>query len=274
MPAFGLNRYGMAFAEAVSLAGTRLNDRQLTAVDILAGALWVWGLSKPLETSFRFVYPFVGGSAVAHSFNLANPNTGRITWAGTITHDSTGVKGDGTTGLGVTGITIAGTTLAFTYLSVGVYSRTNNTGTFFEIGNAAQPPQVGGNTATAISIACNWTDNLSRVYNGNWDASITPNYADSRGLFSSLRTSSTNFTDYRNGVAGNNSTVAAPNPPSTPGVFNVLGDATTKSNRNLSFAFLTNASNFAGIGAINTTAKQGTLYTLVQKFQTQLLRQV
>ena len=54
-------------------------------------------------SKYHAIYPFVGGTASRHSFNLKNPATFQITWGGTVTHDANGITGDGSTGYGNTG---------------------------------------------------------------------------------------------------------------------------------------------------------------------------
>lgn len=49
-------------------------------------------------------YGFVGGTAGSHAINWKNPSSYLITWIGTLTHNATGVKGNGSTGYGDTGI--------------------------------------------------------------------------------------------------------------------------------------------------------------------------
>lgn len=49
------------------------------------------------------IYPFVGGTAGAHSINLKSPGNYTISWNGAVTHDSNGITGDGATGYGDTG---------------------------------------------------------------------------------------------------------------------------------------------------------------------------
>jgi len=58
--------------------------------------------TTPSSSVIKALYPFVGGSTTSHKFNLINPadsdSAFRLTFYGTITHDSLGVKGDGTSG--------------------------------------------------------------------------------------------------------------------------------------------------------------------------------
>lgn len=50
------------------------------------------------------IYPMVGGTASAHSYNLKDTAQYQITWNGTLTHNFDGVKSNGSTGYGATGI--------------------------------------------------------------------------------------------------------------------------------------------------------------------------
>ena len=66
-----------------------------SAIDTLVVDLKGYGIwSKMLA-----IYPFVGGTATTHKWNLKDPRdlnaAYRLSFFGTITHSSTGVKGDG-----------------------------------------------------------------------------------------------------------------------------------------------------------------------------------
>jgi lysophospholipase L1-like esterase len=58
--------------------------------------------TTPTNSVIKALYPFIGGSASTHKFNLINPldtdEAFRLTFNGGITHDSLGIKGDGTSG--------------------------------------------------------------------------------------------------------------------------------------------------------------------------------
>jgi hypothetical protein len=53
----------------------------------------------PADSICVAIYPFVGGTAETHKFNLINPVNSdaahRLTYAGTVTHDEKGIKGNG-----------------------------------------------------------------------------------------------------------------------------------------------------------------------------------
>ena len=97
MSAFGYTRYGAAFGVAVNDAGTRITDKLLTATDRLAISLFELGNCTGLENNYQWLYPFVGGTQVAHSFNLADPSKYRILFEDdtTVTHNVNGITGPG-----------------------------------------------------------------------------------------------------------------------------------------------------------------------------------
>ena len=274
MPAFGLNRFTLAYAVAVNDAGTRIGDRPLSCVDRLAFQLFEWGGGKPLDLTFRFIYPFVGGTAVSNSFNLADPSVGRIEWEGEPVHNANGVTGNALDAVGRTGVALAGTAIADSFLSFGVYSRTASTGSYAEIGN------YGYSNVAGLLIYSRYTDGHGKWYSGTGLSSAVTN---SQGMFSCLRTTNAALYGYRNGVLIISATTAfvVQDPP---GPLLLLArpdnDAINElppiffTNRNLAFAFMTNASNTSGIGAIFTSVKQTELYNYVQSFQTKQGRNV
>jgi hypothetical protein len=90
-----MNKYTQAYAVAARDAGIRIDDRSLSAVDMLAADLYGW-TGGSWSDYLLFVYPFVGGTAISNSFNLADPLKGRITWSTTPPpyHDFNGVTAD------------------------------------------------------------------------------------------------------------------------------------------------------------------------------------
>lgn len=72
--------------------------RHITIADSLVTGL----KTDNIWSSLTALYPFVGGTALAHSINLRSPSQYQITWNGSLTHDSSGTKSDGQTGWGNT----------------------------------------------------------------------------------------------------------------------------------------------------------------------------
>src|SRR5580765_133340 len=97
MSAFGYTRYGQQFGVASRSAGARISDKLMEATDRLAAALFELGTCRGLEDNYNFLYPFVGGTQVSHSFNLADPSKNRIQFDDdtTVTHNQFGITGPG-----------------------------------------------------------------------------------------------------------------------------------------------------------------------------------
>lgn len=74
------------------------------------------------------IYPFVGGTAASHKFNLKDPRdldaANRLSFSGTLTHSATGVDPDGSTGLANTFIDFNLQIPQYS-LACGYYSRDN-----------------------------------------------------------------------------------------------------------------------------------------------------
>ena len=94
------------------------------------------------------LYPFVGGTASAHSYNLRNTASYQITNSGTwttgVTHNANGITGDGTTGFGDTNFNFNAVS-AINSASSYVYCRTQTltTGTYFYQASGPSRPTWG-----------------------------------------------------------------------------------------------------------------------------------
>jgi len=198
------------------------------------------------------VYPFVGGTASANSYNLKNTAQYQITWSGTITHDSNGITSDGTTGYGDLNLSPLGIGPQNSQ-HISIYSRTTNTGTFSDLQGSSTAP------TSALAVRSGYAIN----------SSIRPYTAISNGLHTVSRLSSGILNIYRNGSFVFGDLGWASSTPSNVNYFisaaNNAGVATNISNRNYAFASV-------GIGL--TTDDVANLYTAVQAFQTTLGRQV
>jgi hypothetical protein len=107
------------------LGATNIQDVTITsAVDTLVQGLKTDGVWSKLKA----VYPFVGGTATTHKFNLANAldedSAFRLAFSGGITHTSNGVQGNGINGIANTNLNIS-SNLSLTDTHLSFYSRTN-----------------------------------------------------------------------------------------------------------------------------------------------------
>lgn len=93
-PAPSYDADAQAFFNAVTGGGDTLTTTEQNAVNTLVVGLKADGI----WTKFDALYPFVGGTATAHKWNLINPADTdvayRITWYGGWTHDANGVTGN------------------------------------------------------------------------------------------------------------------------------------------------------------------------------------
>lgn len=137
-------------------------------------------------TKMKAIYPFVGGTASTHKWNLKDPRdlnaAFRIFWNGGVTHSSNGVQFGGVNGWGNTYL-IAQGTLGLNSTHVSVYSRTNVDKSAPSIGNV-----TGGANAEVSMWLRSGGSSFLRVNNPT--VSSTAN-TDSRGLFIGNRNSST-----------------------------------------------------------------------------------
>jgi hypothetical protein len=92
-------------------------------------------------------YGYVGGTAAAHAINWKNPSLYNITWTGSFTHNSSGIKGNGTypsaTSYGNTGIA-ASSVLTTGNVGLGFYTTSTRANDInYDIGcYSPSPPRI------------------------------------------------------------------------------------------------------------------------------------
>jgi hypothetical protein len=109
-----------AFLKAAGITDSTITSAVKTLVrGLQADGLW----SKMLG-----IYPLVGGTASSHAWNLRDTTKLKITWAGGMTHDSTGVTGNGANSYGQPGAINATNTPPLTATNYGfsAYQRTTS----------------------------------------------------------------------------------------------------------------------------------------------------
>jgi hypothetical protein len=241
----------LAFFTVASITDTT----QMSAVNTL-----VIGLkSNGLWTKMRALYPIVGGNATAHSKNLKNPSQYNLTFSSGWSHSSNGMTPNGTSAYADTSLNPS-TVLTTTSGNVGVYLRTNSSGTKLDFG-----VNYGSNK---FYLAPNW--NGSTGY-ASYASEFSFGSTDTRGLYSLGRLSSTdlNVKLIRNGNTllynNNPSSISLPNGNLYLGASNENGSASYFSNKEISLSYTSD-----GL----TPTEVLNLYTAVQSFQTTLGRQV
>lgn len=248
-----------AFFQAASIDDTAQKDAiDALVVGMKADGLWI---------KLKALYPFVGGTAAKHKWNLKDPRDTdlafRLTFIGGLTHASTGVDPNGTTGYANTHFVPTGN-LALNSISMGYYSRENTpSGGKVEIGCQ----NSGGLPAALIRIQ-ETNQFRSGFYNGSTGGDwVFASNTNSQGFFIGTRTSNVLNIAYKDGVEiGRKTTTAYGNQPTIPAylfAYNDIGVTKLFTDRECSFAFIGD-----GLTATDVT----NLNTLVQQFQTDLGR--
>ena len=247
-------------AQAFITAATITNSTQQSAIDTLVKAL----KTANIWTKMKALYPFVGGTAAQHRFNLKDPRTVNAAFY----LDFLGGGGHSATGYQPNGNSYADTKLipsanfpTISDISIGFYSRTNIAQTSNDIG-------VYTSDIKALAIQTRWTDNkiYSQCYRDPNPYSIMASNTDSSGLFTLSRTSTTSLKQFRNSsVIGTSTTSMGGSIPTNSICLSNNGNSGSYSSREQAFAFI-------GNGLTDTEATN--LYTAVQAYQTTLGRNV
>lgn len=233
---------------------------QIRAVSTLVTDLkyaGIWGKMKA-------IYPFVGGTATTHKFNLKDPRDAdaayRLFFSGGGTHSANGYQLNGTNAYANTYLT---SNLVQTTNHLSFYSRTQTVGTQVEMGIW----DASNNTFNQLRSAANYL--VGNISNGLINFTTTN---DARGFWIGTKTATNNRKGYLNGVVQATSTTndASNNPPG-----NIYIGARNQINTGTPTQFYsTKECAFASIGDGLTDTESLAYYTAVQKFQTSLGRQV
>jgi len=260
-------------AQAFITAASITDPTQQSAINTLVTDLKgysIWSKMKAL-------YPFVGGTASTHKWNLKDPRdldaAFRLVFNGGWTHSNNGATPNGTNAYADTFLDSyfgpTGSPLPYisqTDISFGVYSRTNNIVAGADISGGRM---LG--TFTEQTLYLKNTDNNTYwavsdyILNGN--ANII---SDTRGLINVSRINNTNKKIYRNGSLISTYNGAADTYQGVACKFAIgarsnASGISAYSNRQYAFAYISN-------GLTDTEAAN--FYTAVQAFQTTLGRSI
>ena len=226
----------------------------------------VSGSTQSLWTKMKAVYPFVGGSATSHKFNLKDPRdldaAYRLVFSGGGVHSSTGYKG-GSNAYARTFIN-AYNVLTNSNLHLSFYSRTADTTNSY---------------SNEIAQDSLWTPNSFITFRTNdksgggtvWFSAGNDSVGAStsliqNGFYIGSEVASNMRKMYRNGsVIATNTTDDTNSLPNA--YLNILGNPSSNS-------YSLNETAFVTIGDGLTDLEASTLYNAVQRFQTALDRQV
>ena len=214
------------------------------------------------------IYPFVGGTATTHKFNLKNPadtNAAfRLSFIGGWTHSANGALPNGTNAYADTFLNTL-TTLTKTSTHLYSYIRTNSaTGNSYDMGNSSN----AGASVNPTFLVTRYPGNLAYVGIADQSYGTVIASTDSRGFWGGGTNGSSTQKLFKNGslvvsttqgagsLANNNLYIGANNGAGTANLFSNKESALSSISTGLSD---TESSNY---------------YTAVQTFQTTLGRQV
>jgi hypothetical protein len=252
-------------AEAFFTATGITDVTQQAAINTLVADLKGYSL----WTKIKALYPFVGGTASTHKFNLKDPRdldaAYRLVFNGGWTHSSTGALPNGTNGYADTKFK-ANTFTSTSNLSAGTYLRTNNSTTGYDFGQGYANFAIEGVCLVARSSS-------NQVLFSAIGVSNTPiANTNSSGLKVITRGNTTQQNLHRriSQTANNTQTIGINNSFGNGNIFVgcindlVVGPA-FYSNRQHAFLFL---------GDYLTQAEVDNMSTAIQAFQTTLARQI
>lgn len=254
------NGIGDSDADAFVNAAGITNLTQQNAINTLVKDLKGFGI----WTKMRAIYPFVGGTANSHKFNLKDPRdvdgAFRLQFFGGWTHSATGAKGDGSTGYANT-FFVPNSNLSINSGHLSYYSRTDFNEQKYQIGIYVTSP-----TVSYFDLAIRYSNNTYGAVNSLTESFFSDSV--SLGYYLSNRISSSNQTVWKNGIIRINGNIS-PNILSSLSVF--INGANTNTPPYFPSA---KECAFATIGDGLTDTEAANLYTAVQKYQTTLGRQV
>lgn len=248
-------------AQAFITAAGITDPTQQGAIDDLVVGL----KADSLWTKMSAIYPFVGGTATTHKYNLIDPQDTngafRLTFAGGWTHSANGALPNGSTGYANTHY-VPATSATVNDFAMTYYSRTNVTTGGWDMGGGdglgASTVQWGFNEAGLGGFLCDIPSTRT-----------TGSPANAQGLFTVSRTTVPETRGYRNaldiGNTGGGGAITGLTWEIYLAALNTSGVAG---------GFGTHEVAFASIGTGLTGGNVSSLYTLVQAFQTTLGRQV
>lgn len=248
--AIALDTNAKAFFTAAGITNTtQQNAVNKFVKDLKSNSLW---------SKLTVIYPFVGGTASTHAVNLKSPGTYNATFNGTITHNASGVKGNGTTGYFNTGITPS----AFPQNSVMIaayYIDGTTNAALFDIG-------VLDGSGNGIKINSRSSFGQSKVQLNSSTITNNAHPNTSSGDFQAVnRSNDTQFSVFSSASTGTFSQTST-----APVSLNIFGLAVNYNGTATDFS--TRGQSFFAIGTGFTNTEVETFRTLVRNMQADLSR--
>ena len=264
-----------AFIDAAGLTVTN----QMTAINTLVVGL----KNNNLWTKLHAFYPFVGGNATSHKFNLIDPRdvdaAYRIVWNGSITHSANGVAGNGSS-YGDTKYAPSVALGASNSASLFLYARTTTANTAFDVDMGVYDNSTGNTQFSASANITYFGTNFANFKNTYGDGyPTTPAAGLLHGTFYVSGSNAVNarFLNGATAVSFNTAVSSLQDWPPLGGT-NTNASVTILAQRawpaNTIGSYTTRTLSAAGFGQSMTAAEVKTFYDLVQAYQTALSRQV
>jgi hypothetical protein len=261
-----------ADAQAFITAAAITDSTQKSAINTLVTSL----KSSGVWTKMKAIYPFVGGNATSHKFNLKDPRDDNAAFrlsflGGGWTHSSTGALPNGTSSYANTFLN--GTNLTTNNTHFSYYSRTQSSQALnIEMGADKSP---NANQILSLAIARS-SGNSSAAHTSqvlNTSIAIATGQTSSQGLFVNNRNGS-NASDLK--IIRNGIVLATASTNGTNNVSNIINIYIgALNNDGIGPNFFSNKETaFATIGDGLTDTEASNLYTAVQVYETSLNRQV
>jgi hypothetical protein len=256
----GFDADAQAFITAAAITDpTQQAAINTLVVDLKGYSIW---------TKMKALYPFVGGTAAQHKFNLKDPRdldaAYRLVFNGGWTHSSTGALPNGTNAFADSKFNPVSQSSLQNNFFIGAYVRTNsNVGLAYEIGNADD-----------YGIGIKFTGLITRYSNGKRYISICDAYStnnnetNSQGFYSGGTNNSTSQILYKNGInvlSGTSQQTGFSNFNFYVSAVNTNGAAQGYSNKQIALIFISDGF---------SSTENSNLNTAIQAFQTALSRNV
>ena len=250
-------------AQAFLTAASIMDSTQASAVNTLVTSL----KSANIWTKMKALYPFVGGNATSHKFNLKDPRdvdaAFRLQFNGGWVHSSTGALPNGTTGWATTYFNPVTQLTTQSSNHLAIYLRTNINEPAVDMGSFAGYVGLGYDIESRYS-------NVLYSFNGIQNDYVSFANTDSRGLFINTRTSNNVHKILINGVVRGTNTNNFLVFPNT----NIALATRYNVSTSLPQSYSSKEQAFASIGDGLSDAEAANFYTAVQTFQSTLGRQV
>lgn len=246
-----------AFFTASGLTGTtNLNAINQLVLDLKSYGIW---------TKMKAIYPFIGGTAALHKWNLKDPQDTnaafRLVFNGGYTHDANGIQGNGINAYADTFLN-PNTVFLNNNTHISLYSRLNQQQLDCDMGS------FSSSQATESSLYIFRPTN-NTIYANNSSTNFFYNDINSLGNYLVTRTGTT-INLFKNSLkvqASTNTATARPNFNYFISTINSNGSPNAGLYSNKQFSFCT-------IGDGLTDTEAANFYTAVQAYQTTLSRNV